>query len=76
MRCRKCQTSLTTVTDKQCPHCHTPFDPADPESFLPAQDPERLTIARVVRDIIITTVLAVCAAYVVSIHQLMRHSGH
>jgi hypothetical protein len=72
MFCRKCY-SLLTPDIPRCSKCNRPFSPDNPRSFLARPFPPRI---RILWHLILTTALAVFAAYVVALHQLAANSGH
>jgi hypothetical protein len=73
MYCRKCYADLAHAIDGRCPKCGRGFDPGKPGTYAARPFPSP---AKVVGQIVGTTLLAIAAALVVAFHQAARTSGH
>lgn len=73
MFCRNCYTDLSRVEGDRCGKCGKPFDRSKPRSYLARPFPR---VREIVGSVILTTLFAVVVAWVVSLHQLARTSGH
>lgn len=73
MYCEKCYAFLDPADGTKCRKCGRPFSPDDPHSYLEKPFPRK---SRIIRDIILTTIFSIIAAFAVAFHQLVRTSGH
>ena len=71
--CKRCYASLTAADAPRCPNCNRLFDPAKPKTFLQRPFPSK---GQVMLQILGTTIVGIAAAYLVALHQAVRHSGH
>ena len=73
MFCRKCYTELNEAADGKCPKCALAFDSTNPKTFLNRPFPPA---AMIILQIILTTILGILCAFVVTVFQAVRSSGH
>lgn len=73
MYCLRCYAELRDSAERTCWRCGLVFDPQTPQTFLTRPFPRR---GRLIRQIIITTLLGFGAAFVVAMFQAARASGH
>ena len=76
MFCRKCYTELNDAADGKCPKCALVFDSTNPKTFLNRPFP---TAAKIILQIVLTTVFGILCAYVVAFHQAVQavpRGGH
>ena len=73
MYCEKCYADLAGASDGRCPKCGRAFDPANPRTFFARPFPP---IPLIIVQVVLTTMFAIAAAWVVAAHQLARTSGH
>src|SRR5579871_4954602 len=74
MYCRECYTKLDPAdSSHNCPRCNLPFDPQKSRTYLRRPFPGAWQISWYV---ITTSLISLTAAYVISIFQSWRISGH
>ncbi len=73
MYCKRCYAPLTVAEAPRCPNCQRLFDPTKPKTFLQRPFP---SAGKIVIQIFGTTIVGIAAAYLVALHQAVRHSGH
>ncbi len=72
MYCRKCYVKLDPA-DPCCRRCYRVFNPADPSTYLTRPFPG---VWKVIGYVLLTTVISIVAAFVVSFFQMAAMSGH
>ena len=74
MYCIKCYGKLDAAMESQrCPWCDTAFNPADSRTYLSRPFPGKW---KVIRYIVLTTIVSIMGAFVVAFFQAAGASGH
>lgn len=73
MFCRKCYFDLEEIDGGKCPNCNCTFDVSNPKTFLSRPFPTSMMI---ITQIILTTILGILCAFIVTVFQAVRSSGH
>jgi hypothetical protein len=74
MYCRNCYVRLDPAApDRRCPRCNRGFDPDNPATYLRRPFPDK---GKIIRYLVITSIITLLVAFVVSFFQMAVASGH